>query len=220
LKLKFADLCSLIVFVSRDLQPIFSSSSLSGSLFLTITYSIVVTCASPLPLATSSPTSTSSSSLSFLHLFFFVHRSLQSVKMVDQFVGSWQMTKSDKFDEFMAELGITWVVRRLAQSSKPLVTISQDGDYIVIKTASAVKTTEIKFKLGEEFEEARADGVKVKSVINLQDNKLVQVRLSVIRFSRSWLTSPLCAHLIHDHTNRPLPAASRTKLFVKSRMES
>lgn len=100
--------------------------------------------------------------------------------MVDQFLGSWQMTESEKFDEFMSALGISWVVRRLAQSTKPVVTFSQNGDEITIKTVSAVKTSEIKFKLGEEFEEQRADGVKVKSVIKFEDNKLIQVILTIL----------------------------------------
>merc|ERR1712133_323807 len=44
-----------------------------------------------------------------------------------------------------------------------------------LSTSSLLKTTTIKFKLGEEFEEERADGVKVKSTITLDGNKMTHV---------------------------------------------
>src|SRR5699024_10012870 len=50
----------------------------------------------------------------------------------------------------------------LAKTSKPTIEITLDGDEYTIKTITTLKTTEIKFKLGEEFEENRMDGVKVK----------------------------------------------------------
>jgi len=94
--------------------------------------------------------------------------------MVDQFVGKWHMTKSENFDDFLKAIGISWIIRKVAINTHPTVTISQDGDKITIKTESALKTTEVTFMLGEEFEESRADGVKVKSVVKLEDGKLVQ----------------------------------------------
>jgi len=97
--------------------------------------------------------------------------------MVEKFVGKWHMTKSENFDAFLAELDIGWLTRKVAATSHPTVTISQDGDKITIKTESALKTTEVTFALGEEFEEARADGAKVKSVVKLEDGKLVQSAL-------------------------------------------
>lgn len=42
-------------------------------------------------------------------------------------------------------------------------------------TSSLLKTSAIKFKLGEEFEEERADGTKVKSVITIDGNKMTHV---------------------------------------------
>ncbi|WP_139162439.1 lipocalin/fatty-acid binding family protein, partial [Acinetobacter baumannii] len=38
----------------------------------------------------------------------------------------------------------------------------------------AFKNSEIRFKLGEEFEEKRLDGAVVKTVVNLEGGKLVQ----------------------------------------------
>lgn len=44
-----------------------------------------------------------------------------------------------------------------------------------MSTTTMLKTTTIKFKLGEEFEEERADGAKVKSIITLDGNKMTHV---------------------------------------------
>ena len=54
------------------------------------------------------------------------------------------------------------VMRNLAAAAKPVTEIKQEGDEYIITTTTTFKTTEIKFKLGEEFEEETADGRKCK----------------------------------------------------------
>nr|UTT87477.1 fatty acid-binding protein [Argas persicus] len=90
------------------------------------------------------------------------------------FVGKWKLTESENFDEFLKALGVGMTWRKLASTSKPVVEISNSGDQWTMKTSTLLKNSEIKFKLGEEFEENRIDGVKVKTVINLDGDKLVQ----------------------------------------------
>lgn len=46
----------------------------------------------------------------------------------------------------------------VAAASKPAVEIKQDGETFYIKTSTTVRTTEIHFKIGEEFEEQTVDG--------------------------------------------------------------
>lgn len=46
----------------------------------------------------------------------------------------------------------------VAAASKPAVEIKQDGESFYIKTSTTVRTTEINFKVGEEFEEQTVDG--------------------------------------------------------------
>lgn len=53
-------------------------------------------------------------------------------------------------------------MRNLAKVQNPTVTISIDGEEISIKTETTFKTSEMKFKLGEEFTEKRLDGLDVK----------------------------------------------------------
>lgn len=94
-----------------------------------------------------------------------------------QLNGSYKLEKSDNFDAFLKELGVNFVTRNLAKSASPTVEVIVDGDSYTIKTSSTLKNSEIKFKLGEEFEEDRADGKKVKTVVNKEgDNKLVQTQ--------------------------------------------
>lgn len=60
-------------------------------------------------------------------------------------------------------------------NTSPSIEISINGDgTMVVKTVSAFKNSEISFKLGEEFEEKRMDGVNTKTTITKEGNKLVQ----------------------------------------------
>ncbi|MFT7811108.1 fatty acid-binding protein, heart [Arapaima gigas] len=96
--------------------------------------------------------------------------------MVDAFVGTWNLKESKNFDEYMKALGVGFATRQVGNMTKPTTIISVDGDVITLKTQSTFKNTEIKFKLGEEFEETTADDRKVKSVITLDGNKMVHVQ--------------------------------------------
>uniref|UniRef100_A0A8C3RWK8 Lipocalin/cytosolic fatty-acid binding domain-containing protein n=1 Tax=Chelydra serpentina TaxID=8475 RepID=A0A8C3RWK8_CHESE len=82
--------------------------------------------------------------------------------MCDLFVGTWKFVSSEKFEDYMKELGVGLATRKLGSLAKPTVTISMDGDVITVKTKSTFKNTEVSFKLEEEFEEATADDRKTK----------------------------------------------------------
>ncbi len=76
--------------------------------------------------------------------------------------GRWQLTQSDNFDAFMSALGVGYLTRKLGNASKPLITVQEMGPgQYSIKQESLVKTTEIKFKIGEPFDETTADGRQV-----------------------------------------------------------
>ncbi|KAH7641012.1 fatty acid-binding protein [Dermatophagoides farinae] len=94
-----------------------------------------------------------------------------------QFEGKYQLESSENFDEFLKELGVGFILRNLAKTSKPTIEVIRDGDYWVIKTITTLKTTEIRFKIGEEFDEARMDGKTVKTIVEMDgDNKMVQTQ--------------------------------------------
>ncbi|XP_050797435.1 myelin P2 protein-like [Gopherus flavomarginatus] len=96
--------------------------------------------------------------------------------MCDLFMGIWKFVSSEKFEDYMKELGVGLATRTLGSLAKPTVIISMDGDVITIKTKSTFKNTEVFFKLEEEFEETTADDRKTKSIVTLEEGSLTQVQ--------------------------------------------
>ncbi|KAM4581382.1 fatty acid binding protein 4b [Odontesthes bonariensis] len=95
--------------------------------------------------------------------------------MVEQFVGTWTLVSSDNFDEYMKAVGMSFASRQMGNLAKPnlVIIVGADG-VITIKAESTFKTTSIKFKLDEEFDETTVDGRNVKSIFTLENGKLVQ----------------------------------------------
>ncbi|XP_037549030.1 fatty acid-binding protein, heart [Nematolebias whitei] len=96
--------------------------------------------------------------------------------MVEAFVGTWNLKDSEKFDEYMKELGVGFATRKVGNLTKPTTIISVDGDKVCLKTQSAIKNTEVNFKLGEDFDETTADDRKVKSLVTIEDGKMVHTQ--------------------------------------------
>ena len=77
--------------------------------------------------------------------------------------GKWQMVASENFEEFMSRVGVSYMVRKLGNQSKPLVTVSKDDSNVIsFKQESLVSTSVISFKVNEQFDEKTADGRKVR----------------------------------------------------------
>ncbi|KAF7254310.1 Fatty acid-binding protein, brain [Varanus komodoensis] len=96
--------------------------------------------------------------------------------MVDAFCATWKLIDSQNFDEYMKALGVGFATRQVGNVTKPTVIISQEGEIYVIRTQSTFKNTEIKFKLGEEFDETTADDRNCRSVVTMDGDKLVHVQ--------------------------------------------
>ncbi|RXN05289.1 cellular retinoic acid-binding 1 [Labeo rohita] len=84
--------------------------------------------------------------------------------MPPNFAGTWKMKSSENFDELLKALGVNAMLRKVAgaAAAKPHVEIRQDGEQFYIKTSTSVRTTEINFRIGEEFDEETVDGRKCK----------------------------------------------------------
>ncbi|CAK1590134.1 unnamed protein product [Parnassius mnemosyne] len=96
-----------------------------------------------------------------------------------EFIGKkYKMVSSENFDDFMKAIGVGLITRKAANAVTPSVELRQDGDHYVLVTSSTFKTTEVKFKPGEEIDEERADGAKVKSLYTFEGNTLKQVQKS------------------------------------------
>uniref|UniRef100_UPI00358E9CBC fatty acid-binding protein, heart-like n=1 Tax=Myxine glutinosa TaxID=7769 RepID=UPI00358E9CBC len=95
---------------------------------------------------------------------------------MDAFCGTWKIKSSDNFDAYLQALNVGLVTRKIAGKQSPTVKITKDGDTVTIKTSSIFKTSEITFKLGEEFDETTADDRKVKSLVTIENGKLVHLQ--------------------------------------------
>lgn len=97
--------------------------------------------------------------------------------MTADFLGKrYKLFSSENFDEFMKALGVGMVTRKMGSSVSPVVELTESNGVYTLKTTSPFKNSEIKFKLGEEFDEETPDGRKVKSVCTLEGDKLIQVQ--------------------------------------------
>ncbi|XP_068616471.1 fatty acid binding protein 4b [Brachionichthys hirsutus] len=95
--------------------------------------------------------------------------------MVEQFCGTWTLTASENFDDYMKAIGVNFATRQLGNAIKPDLVISVDeAGVVTVKSVSTFKSTEIRFRLNEEFSEVTADGRSTKTVVSLENGKLVQ----------------------------------------------
>jgi fatty acid-binding protein 3 len=61
----------------------------------------------------------------------------------------YKLDKQEKFDEYMKAIGIGMVMRKMANSSTPVVSMVLNGDEYTFTSEATLKTTVMKFKLGE-----------------------------------------------------------------------
>ncbi|KAE8741121.1 hypothetical protein FOCC_FOCC013379 [Frankliniella occidentalis] len=86
-----------------------------------------------------------------------------------------KLSSSEKFDDYMKALGVSFVTRQVGNAVSPVVHLTVDGDKYTLTSTSSFKTSTISFKLGEPFDQETPDGRKVKATITLEgDNTLVE----------------------------------------------
>ncbi|XP_055335822.1 fatty acid-binding protein, liver-like [Paramacrobiotus metropolitanus] len=91
--------------------------------------------------------------------------------------GKYQLTSSEKFDDYLKAVGVGFALRKLATLvESATIDITKDNDVYTMKTTTTVKNHEVKFKLGEQFTEHTMDGRDVACTFSLDGNKLHQVQ--------------------------------------------
>lgn len=78
----------------------------------------------------------------------------------------------------------------VAAASNPHVEIRQDGEKFYIKTSTSVRTTEINFHIGEEFDEETVDGRKCK----VNESLLTGGKRKWVRGAQKGKENPLRRH--------------------------
>ena len=97
-------------------------------------------------------------------------------KMTETVLGKFVLKNSENFDAFLKEIGLGLFKRGAAAIASATLYISKEGDVYTMFTDSTFGKSTIKFKLGEEFEENRMDGMRVKSTITIDGNKMTHIQ--------------------------------------------
>merc|ERR1712128_239049 len=79
---------------------------------------------------------------------------------MDAFKGKYERTSADKYEELLKELDVNFLLRKAATVSTPVMDVSEEGGVWTIKTSTTLKTMELKFKLGEPFEDGKIVSVQ------------------------------------------------------------
>jgi len=97
--------------------------------------------------------------------------------MVDAYLGKkYKLETSENFDEFMKEIGVGLITRKVGNSVSPVVELNKEGDEYILTSNSTFKNVVTKFKPGEEFDQETPDGRKVKATITVEGNTLKEVQ--------------------------------------------
>ncbi|KAJ9591010.1 hypothetical protein L9F63_027782, partial [Diploptera punctata] len=70
---------------------------------------------------------------------------------------------------------VPFMARKMMAASTPVVEIFSADDTWTIKTSTMIRTTELKFKPGEEYEESMPNGETLKNMTTIEDGKIVTV---------------------------------------------
>merc|ERR1712223_2049877 len=104
-------------------------------------------------------------------------------KMADygKYLGRYDRTAAEKYDEFLSELGVNFLLRKAATASSPVfeVTYETDSETWLFKTSTILKSMELKFKLDEEFDEKSPDGRDVKAKVTKEGDSFISIQNAV-----------------------------------------
>merc|ERR1712002_565496 len=89
-----------------------------------------------------------------------------------QITGSYTQTACENYEEFLKALNVGFILRKAAMASTPVMTITESGGKWNMITKTTVKSIEINFEIGKEFEEDTTDGRHYKTVVTLEGNKM------------------------------------------------
>merc|ERR1712172_470907 len=92
---------------------------------------------------------------------------------MDAFKGTYERTSADNYEDMLKILDVNMLLRKAACASTPKMDVSEDGGVWTIKTSTTLKTMDLKFKLGEQFDETTPDGRQTRALINVEGGKIV-----------------------------------------------
>lgn len=84
------------------------------------------------------------------------------------FSGQWESVSSENNEAFFRAVGMAEEAVQKFSSGKTVWSISHDGDNYSVTVETPIGLKEVKFKLGEEFDEISPTGKPVKSVVTME----------------------------------------------------
>ena len=92
--------------------------------------------------------------------------------------GKWKLESKENMEEFLKAMDVGAVMRTAALKASPTLDITQNVDEFTIVTKTAMKTTEVKFKIGEKFVfKSPMFGKDVNMLTTWEGNKQVAVNV-------------------------------------------
>ncbi|XP_045770769.1 fatty acid-binding protein, muscle-like [Maniola jurtina] len=98
---------------------------------------------------------------------------------MEKYLGKkYKLKTSENFEEYLKFIDVGLLSRKLVTALSPVsvLTKNDDGSYSLTMT-TPIRKVVITFKLGEEFDEDRPDGVKVKSIMRVDGDALIQTQI-------------------------------------------
>merc|ERR1712077_80274 len=89
-----------------------------------------------------------------------------------QITGNYTQISNEGYEDFLKALGVSFLLRKAAMASTPVMTITEAGGNWTMVTKTSMKSIELKFRLGEEFEEDTTDGRHCKTTVTLEGNTM------------------------------------------------
>ncbi|XP_052073931.1 cellular retinoic acid-binding protein 2-like [Mytilus californianus] len=89
-----------------------------------------------------------------------------------QICGKWKLDRSENFDEFLKELGLNVVFRKMAESAKPVVEFTVEDNTIKMISKVSFFNQVINIKLDGEYQQS-FEGTEMNCNSKWENNKLI-----------------------------------------------
>ncbi|CAL8110256.1 unnamed protein product [Orchesella dallaii] len=99
-------------------------------------------------------------------------------------VGTYELVSSEKYDDFLKAAGVSMIQRSMASRVTPIMSWSHENGKWTQEMKTPLKSWQIVFTEGEEFEEELAGGRKCQSVITFEGNTLVHKQSEKLSITR------------------------------------
>lgn len=89
-----------------------------------------------------------------------------------QLGGKWKLDRSENFDEFLKELGLNVVFRKMAGAAKPVIEIKIENETVNIVSKVSFFNQVISFKLDEPYQQ-NYEGLEMNCMSRWENGKII-----------------------------------------------